>query len=290
MAGGRQYFDVVTIEGRDAAIPFVIVRPAALANDPANSIYTNWADAYDALAGDVAPLKQIFIDSGGVAVLIPARVGGWNMQGIAIVGLQASDLGVLGRQLIITQNGCEFLDWTEGCENCSLVHNGATPLVTSTIAVPNLFTMRTGKNAIWAASGVSPVVLLNGTGGLRIAIEEGSILLGDTPGFSPVLELTAAGGEYELACYPNFGITDDSLAGPVGTTINVQVMGPYGTEFNTTQPAFLGTLAVFGGADNLAWPGGPTDANFVPPGPSTTGNALNRIATAVAGLLGGPIP
>lgn len=288
MAGGRQWMDACTVAGRDVVTPFAIVRPSAPADDPLTSVYTTWAAAHAALLATEAPLKQLYIDSAGVAVQIPGQA--WDMRGIAIVGFQASDLGVLGRQLLLTQDGCTFVGWTEGCENCSLVHNSATPLVTSVIAAPNIFTMRTGQNAIWAASGVGPVVLLNGTGGLRIDIESGGVILGDTPGFSPVLELTAAGGEYELIAGPGCSITDQALAGPGGTTINIIVTGAANGELNPTQPGFAGTLAIAGGADSLAWPLGPADANFNAPGPQFAGDALTRLAAAVAGLLGGPIP
>ncbi len=288
MGNGRVYFDAVSVEGRNVVTPFVIVRPAASADDPTTSVYTTWAAAHAAIVDVEAPLKAIYIDSAGVAVHIPGEA--WDMRGIAIVGFQASDLGVLGRQLLLTEDGCTFTGWTEGCENCSLVHNSATPLVTSTLAAPNLLTMRTGTNAIWAASGVGPVVRLNGTGGLRIAIENGTAIVGDTPGFSPVLDITAAGGEYELVVYPNGQITDQALSGAAAATINVFVAGPSGGELSTTQPGFAGTLSIAGGADTLAWPLGPSDPSFAGPGPAFVGTALQRMAASVAGLLGGTIP
>lgn len=283
---GRIYTDKTTVGPQDVNPDFVIVRPSITADDPANGLYQTFAAAHAAAVLLPVPNVTMYIDSPGVIVPVPA--GAYDMGKIALVGFPSSSSGVTGLQRLQTAVGATFTNFYNGTEGIWLDHLGVAALYTASPALPNLLRIRTGKNALWTSSGnAAPIVLMSGTGGLQVNVEDGAQMVGDTPGTYEIFQLSGAPGEIELRLFGGSLLSDETLRGPGGSTINVLYFG-VGPVFET-QSNFAGTLNSLRGADNLFYDG-IANASYTGPGPTNTGAALDRIAAAVAGLLGGTIP
>lgn len=279
---GRIYADDVTVDPQNVVTPSVTVRPSIAANNPALGLYQTWGAAHAAIAAVQAPKKIIYIDDPAAPVVIGA--GAFDMSGIAIVGLPQAQT-VLARQRLTTSVGTTFTGWTEGCEGCNLNHMGVVALATYANALPNAIRIRTGKNALWQSDGnAAPIVLLSGTGGLYIDVEEGTQFVADGAAQYELVELTA--GEIEMRFYDNVTLSVNWLRGGVGLTVNQLFVGIGPTE--TTNANFLGTIANFIGSSNLQYTPG-TPAIWTNPDPLNIKSAVDRIASALAPLLGGGV-
>jgi hypothetical protein len=282
----RQYVDVATVGDQNVNANSVVVQPSIGADQPALGLFITFAAAYAAALALPVPMRTIFINAPGSIVPIPA--GTYDLSTIRLVGYPTGSGGVTGLQRLQTAVGTFFTGFVNGTENIWLDHLGTTALFTTSPATPNVLRIRTGKNALWTSSGnAAPLVLMSGTGGLFVDVEEGSRMVGDTPGTYEIFELSGAPGEIQFNLYDNSDLTVDSLRGPLGSTINLLFVG-VGPSF-TTQANFAGTLATFRGASSLYYEG-IADVSYVLPGPITVAEALGRIEAAVVGLLGGAIP
>jgi len=277
----RTYQDQNTVGDQNVYADAVVVRPTITANDPAGGLFQTFAAAHAAALLLPVPSRTIYIDS--LNVVVPISAGAYDMDRIKIVGYPQGG-GATGQQKLQSAVGATFTNWTEGCDNCILDHLGIVPLFTANVNIPNALKIRTGKNATWRSSGNTAVVVsMAGTGGLFIDVEEGSSLASD-PGEFEVVGITS--GEIELRAYDNSLISEDSLRGLGGTTINILYVGIGSVP--TTQVNYAGTIATFMGSVNLMYTAAP--AFWVAPDPNNVGLAIDRLAAAVSGLLAAPIP
>jgi hypothetical protein len=282
----RQYVDLSTVGDQNVYANSVVVRPSIGTDQPDLGLFITFAAAYAAALDLPVPMRTIYIDAPGSIVPIPA--GTYDLSTIRLVGYPTASSGVTGIQRLQTAVGTFFTSFVNGAENIWLDHLGTAPLYTASPAAPNALRIRTGRNSLWSSSGnAAPVVLMSGTGGLIVDVEDGSAMTGDTPGTYEIFELSGAPGEIQINLYDNSSLSTDSLRGPALSTINLFFVG-VGPLLNT-QANFAGTLAVFRGAAATFYDG-LANANYVLPGPSTAAEALARMESALVGLLAGPIP
>lgn len=271
---GRLYADEVTVNPQNVETASVTVRPSIAADDPSLGLYQTWAAAHAAIALVEAIRKIIYIDAAGVIVTIGA--GAFDMTRIAIVGFPTAGSGAVGLQQLTTVAGTTFTNWTEGCEGCSIEHNGAAALCSYGQVAPNALRIRTGKNSRFRSTGnLAPFFLLTGSGGLFIDVEEGSTFVADGAGDYEIVELTA--GEIEMRFFDNVELSNDWLRGGAAFTVNQLFVGV--RPELTTNANFAGTNAYFQGADGLFYEAAPADWVGAPP--TTVGAAIDRIAAAL---------
>lgn len=277
----RTYADQVTVGEQNVYPEAVIWRPAGTA-DPENGVFTTWATVHAAALALPVPQKTIYVDSPGAVAAITA--GAWDMDGIAIVGFQDAG-GVTGQQSISTAVGCTFTNFLLGTENCILDHLGAAALFSPVINAPNAGRMRTGRNATWQSNGNTAVVVaFSGTGAMFVDVEEGTSIVADGGAQFEVFS-AAAGSTLRLNMYDNTAVTADAVRG-AGTLERFFVgVGPQ----LLAQANLSGPNTIFSGAGLLEYTPG-TPANWTNPDPTNIKSAVDRIATAVAGLLGASIP
>lgn len=272
----RTYADQVTAGAQNVVTTYATVRPSIGADDPANALYTTFAAAYAAVTAATGPKKTIYIDSPGVIVNIAAAA--YDLKDIAIIGLATS---VLSNAITIA-DGTTFTNWPDGFENCSVIFLGTAPLFDQSAATATARVIRTGKRCVLACAGTAPMIRCSNAGAiLGVEVEDFS-----TIGLAAYEVVDVAAGEIQLNLYDNTTLGQDTVRGVGGTTLGLLFVG-VGPQF-LTQANFAGTLATFDGAANLYYE--TTDLLAWATLPTTTGDALDRIATAVAGLLGVPIP
>jgi len=259
----------------------------SLPPDPANGRFDTFAAAHAAAVAVDAPLKTIFVQGDGAPV--PIEAGVYDMATIALVGLPGPT--PTGQQTMTSAPGTSvtsFVNFQHGTENIILDHLGTTlPLAVVVSAPGAVYSMRTGKNATWQSSGGAQAVL-GVTGVVFLTIEDGTSIVGDVPGqFDPFVFMVDL-SILRLLMYDNVTLTNNVLRGGAGAVVEAFFVG-VGTTLSTTQANYSGVIGQFEGASTMFYsPGAP--AVWVPPVPDNIGSALDRLAAALAPLVGGAIP
>lgn len=263
-----------------------LLRPSVAPN-PALGTYATFAAAYAAAVAQPG-VKTIYVQGDGVAV--PIQAGVYDMSQIVLVGLNNPG-SPTGQQTMTTPAGAVsavFTSFLNGAENIILNHFGtAAPLATIAPGPATAIRARTGRNATWQSDGnAQPVLRAGGTGAVFLDVEEGSLMVGDGALQYEPLEVLA-GATLRTLLYDNTNLTLDSVRGPVGATLERFFVGVGPQQL--TYANFLGAITDFVGSPGLQYtPGAPV--LWVAPPPTNVKSALDRIATALAPLVGGAIP
>lgn len=256
----------------------VILRPTAPVDDPTAAIYTTWAAAWAAVSA-MQGVVTLWIDSPTAPVLVPP--GAYDFANVLLCGYPTLDTTLstlfFPANVLTTFNGVTFQNLTYASD-VGLFHIAGAPLITYTMA-PGSTGTRVNLNRVLLASGDSgPVMQFTGGGVAWLQVTSGSAI---AP--LPVAPIeVAAGNTLILYAFASF-VQDDCIFGAgdltlttVGNAAPLSMVGITGT-YTLTNLAGLTAYSV----------GNPGD--WVPAPPTTVSQALDRIATAVAGLLGGPI-
>lgn len=281
MSSGRIYAEEVTVVTRNVNPDFAILRPLAAADDPKNGIYTTWAAAHAAALALPVPMRGLYIDAPATTVTITP--GEWDMDNMPIVGYPDPGGATAKQQITTAPAGVTFLNFYHGTENCVLNHAGNAALFTPAANAPNALRMRTGKNAYWMSSGTAVIVGFTGTGGLFVDVEDGTSIVGDAIGTFEVFGV-AVGATLALYLYDNVTVSVNSIRGAGTLERHYYGIGPE----VLAQGALSGPNQTFGGSDGLEYTPG-TPAIWTDPDPTRVKQALDRMATALAGLLGGGV-
>jgi len=280
---------------------------------PAGNVYASWTLLYTAFQATQGPQTIVFDDS-LASCLIPA--GAYDMSRTAWVAAHTSASPItisFAPGVTLTQLPASIGFWLiVGCSG------DATAVCTLTSGVHNLTlygsSIRQSANTgpFIRADGPSELYLfveeVDGVGGVRndgAGLTHPAIVLGVNAYaefyFNGVYSGVRGTGAIRLAgagAYLDFGflgayaqLDAGSLTSIVGTTYDCFVLADAFQNVSHTQPGALGTInfTLDTLADGIRYTPA-TPANWVAPRPANVANALNRLAAAVAGLLGGPIP
>lgn len=259
----------------------VILRPAGPA-DPVNGVYTLFSDAHAALAA-LGTGGVIQIDSPGVATVLDDAGSPYDMKNIVLQGNLELQNFELDNQIEIPE-GVVFTNFEGNWQNLTVTWQGtATPLY-----VVDGFSAqwRSGWRSVWQTALAATIEALRGINGagFEITLDEFSTISGMIDGQR--YELISVDGTSACSLYQltSSQILADTIRG-AGTALDVLLAGnlSYDTQQTNLAGGVMGTLV------------GPYP--YIPAAPGDWGGdplnldeATNRIAAAVAGLLGGPIP
>jgi hypothetical protein len=278
---------------------------------PVGNVYASWTLLYAAFTATQGPQTIVF-DNSLAPCLIPA--GAYAMDRAAWISSLPTESTVLFAAGATLTTLPESIGFRLGVE-CSA---DATPVCTLTSGVHNLTLY---GSFIRQSANTGPFIRANGPAELYVFMEgvgyadgvlnEGAglthpaIVLGTNAyaefyfngTYSGVrgtgaVHLAGAGAFVYLLFVGSYGILKPgALTSIAGTIYDCYVLADSFVEVSQTQPGALGTINFT--LDTLAagvryTPA--TPANWVAPPPANVADALDRLAAAVAGLLGGPIP
>lgn len=278
-------------------------------NDPGKGVYTDWAEFMAAVALiPIGTLPTLTIACVGTPFVVPSAgmpVNGWDMRG-----------GVLRSFYFGT--GAVVLDLPAGVkiDNCFGITDGLVlviapaagagvlewsalpPQAARIFAVgPGCYVRNNGAGALMRSPGDQPggTTHVLSFAGSNFGVADPPLPVG-----AKLLFLSNDGGQNDdggvlvqqgtvggapTDCLANNG-TNNTLVSIFDDTAN-----PLTRDVPTWQPSFTGTVALTGAASdaqNLTFT--TTNSAFWAGNPTTTRDAIDRLAAAVAGLLGGPIP
>lgn len=259
----------------------VILRPAGPA-DPANGVYTLFSDAHAALAA-LGTGGIIQIDSPGLATTLDAVGSPYDMENIVLQGNLEMLNSEPDNQIEIPE-GVVFTNFEGNWKNLTVTWQGTvTPLY---VVDGTSRQWRSGWRTVWQTVAGTTVEAIRGinAAGLEITIDEFSSIFGNVDGT-----------RYEFLSVD--GTSSCNLYQLTSSQLSVDLIRGAGTAFDT----LIGGNVVYDNVQtNLA--GGFMGVGigaypYIPAAPGDWGgdplnldDATNRIAAAVAGLLGGPIP
>ena len=288
-----------------------IFRPAA--PSPVGNVYASWALLYAAFTATQGPQNVVFDDS-LAPCLIPA--GAYDMSRAAWVAAHTSTSPItisFAPGVTLTQPPASIGFWLiVGCSG------DATAVCTLTSGVHNLTlygsSIRQSANTgpFIRANGPSELYLfveeVDGVGGVRndgAGLTHPAIVLGVNAyaefyfngvysGVRGTGTINLAGAGAYLDCVFSGAYAEleaGSLTSIVGTTYDCFVLADAFQNVSHTQAGVLGTINFYLDtlADGIRYTPA-TPADWVAPPPANVADALDRLAAAVAGLLGGPIP
>lgn len=269
---GRIYADEVSPnDGQNVWPDGVVIRPAS--PDPANGVFTTWAEAHAAALLLPVPLRKIWLDNGGVP--IAAQAGVYDMDKVQICGMEILPLpGAPGpSQTLVTPNGCSFTNWLSGSYNVAIEHQGAAPLFVGSTAGAVFVIMQMGERVTWRAT-VAPVLQVTGTGFLLLTLSD-QCVLDSVSGFEPLGVLGTATCQLNVMGLTT--LTANCLRSIVGTTINLAPQAALVVNYG--QANLAGTFSVFSVGPSLAYVAGAA-GDWVAPLPTNLQEAIDRLAAA----------
>jgi hypothetical protein len=282
------YLNSLTAE----ASGMVVFRPGD--PNPVSGVYTEWLNAFTAVKIKTGA-RAIYIDTTFGAAVIPV-----GTPGLLIPGTPGALTDATGA-------------WDFDGEIGLIGPIGAAPMVLTVADGATLTRLPSIRGLTVASASATPVLTIPASGGVTIMILDlGANLRCDALGTFVDVQ---AGGVLALACLGFNTLASGGLGPPPGTPViradgTVLVIMGMNTRLDdcvvgngvllaqivstasvcNPQVAFAGTVVVqhLTNASSLGYqPAAPPDWAG---DPRTAWEALNRLATAVAGLLGGPIP
>lgn len=263
----------------------IVLRPSA--PDPGNGVYGTWQEAYDAATNLSGKNITIWIDNpggAGSALVIPA--GTFNMQRITLRGYtMVTTAALTPTHWIQTSTGTVFQNFVNGTYDLGIAHAGTAALCTLTVAAAGL-TVQVGARSLWIPA-TNEILRLNGTGACTLYM--GARMVWQNGGTDyETLNINAAGVTATISIEGGDGAgpKQDTIRGVGGSTLNISGVFAFETQAN-----FAGTLALASfPVSNHYTPGTPADWTGGATNGFTVQDALDRLASAVEGLLGAPIP
>lgn len=285
--GGGTSWTLISNTGASAGARTTVWFQPGGVEDTEAGIYETFADAYAAALASADQGEQVLLVLDGSLespVQIPS--GTWdltNIQLIGVAGLTGSGGAALTVTDVETLDGCIFTNWFNGLPFCRLSHQGSAAL--TTFSGTDFQAFRTGERCVILPPATDPVFSCAADSVVVFYIEPycgwGSI----EGGAYEVLEILA-GATADVNIGYRGVLYNNSVRGSATGTLNV---------YRTSASAQYGiTQADFAGSATYVQYDPPYEAadagDWAVSAPTTTWTALDRIAAAVAGLLGAPIP
>ena len=214
--------------------------------------------------------------------------GTFDMQGRATwsdSGIQASG----GVQVAIPDGGIvKNLRGFFGAIQLNTASTGVSPLQFDGLPFASPFNV--GAGASFLQTGAAAVIAIAAGQTAFITLAD-AINVNSFPAFGELISLGAA-SSLVLFVYEGLNFFNGPgklISGPVGSTLIYAVDASW--IGNPANPNFLGatTTLLLDTAPNVAFTAA-VPAQWAPPPPANASDAINRLAAAVSGLLGGPIP
>lgn len=241
--------------------------------NPAPGVYTTWPEVF-AAASATAPLRRIIVvdSSFAPAVVTP---GVWNF---------SNEIDLSGTFGLVSQltvgPGATFVDLGYITQTLDVVSTSNAPVIVIGNGESRVLVFDSGSTI--QAQGTAPFVTVDVNGFFALALRTASALTGASP---VVQNLDASAGA--LVVLLPASTVGDVIAGP-GTLIEFW----QGTALNIApQTGFTGTLVIDiqTAATHLGYTPS-TPADWALPAPITAQEAMDRLASALAIAIGGPIP
>lgn len=254
-----------------------VFRPGGVESD---NVFTDWNELISAHSLVEGP-TIIELDDRFGAIIIPAG-GPYDMRDTVIQGRYLSGVPVVATiSPGVTFENLEWLKW------CRFNYSHSSPAM----VVP------TGLSyfRMWGGS-----IQNNGIGPFFDASSPGTAFLTqfeNASGFNPfdgtpVVDLGSSGVlsfSLDEACTNGTG----TVSGSAGSTVITSVRDPSARVEDIASPAFTGFAApptLVSISSNISYVDQTPPLTWAAPSPSTVQNAIDRLAVAVSGLLGGSIP
>lgn len=254
----------------------LVWRPAGPA-DPTNGVYMTWAAVHAAALAEEGPILIQFDSVGVPASITPAAA--YDMDGISFQGVMDVEFA---QNIIRIVEGVTFTNFSGNLENIQLEFLGtATPLFTHSTGL--IHTLRTGRLSLWRNRGTVEMFSVTGGSILTVFVDDYSTLQGDSDGGGYEIFSVTAPSFVQVDLLAESTVSNDCVRG-AGSFFTLQDAG--GSSVSPLQTNFTGTLST--GGDFFYLPSDP--AVWAGADPETTGQALDRLASAVETLLGAPVP
>lgn len=258
------------------SIGIYTIRPAGPA-DPDNNIYTSWADMYAVASVSSAPIKRVILDSPSVAVVVPA--GTYDLAGYYI---QGDTTLVPSASVLSCGDGVVFENFTGNLYNMWLVFTAggvSDPLVSFSDGATHV--IQSGPLTAYINAGPTPMFSATGNSIISFFAQDFTVLQAGGP--DELFDI-ALGSTLQLSLLTGVTVGDEIMRGDGDA--NVIIYGG-SVSYNPAQTHLTGTLIVSIG-DWLYTPS--AGFHWDDPDPANVAEALDRLASAVSGLLGTPIP
>lgn len=246
-------------------------------NPPAGT-YTTWATAFAAAQAIVGVPVWLEVDDTYGPCSVPAGTYDFRLN----IWLHAPLLGSPSRVLELA-DGVVFqnLQYVQGSV---LLRSLSTSPIVEVVNGTNIFAMT--FNAGVEAQGTAPFFRPGLNGFQVVAVQGGSEL---RAGAQPAIELGDPTATALLPVSQSGVVQDSAIAGAAGTL--AFLVQSTSAQFGFNQPGFLGAqVTLFGTQAALLGYAPAVPGDWVGPAPVDAQQGLDRLAAAVAGLLGGPIP
>lgn len=249
----------------------------------ATGTYVEWADVHAAAVAAVAAgnVVTIVVDD---TLSSPATTtaGTYDMTDIELLGVYGLRGGDDTQSVMVTAEDTVFTNWGAGISFLSIGHGGAEALFTVPAETGWNFSM--GRRSEILSTAAGPVISVTASSATLTINALHAVGIGN--GTNETL-LVAGGETVTINAVGTVTIAANALDGAGNVTVTTPSVY---SAVSATQPGLGGTLTV-NQPDASVIPYTPTTGgDWVDPDPETVQEALDRIASAVEGLLGAPIP
>lgn len=261
-------------------------QPGGTANE-AQGVYTDWDDLYaaaDAVRDANALITIVIDDTVTSPAVIPA--GTYDLSKIQLAGIcafQAVDAPGMGAgpATVMRTGNTVFTNFTQGISFLALEHTGDAPLYTAPDGITTV--ARTGFNSAYYSTGGQSIFRTGASGELFIYVDPWTtVATGTNPVFEsrdPASLSLYVTGRSSFAADVLEGNGDINLYMESSLAAIAADQSTHSGSLTTTRPE----------AENIGYSPG-TPADWAATAPTQVKQALDRIASAVEGLLGAPIP
>lgn len=271
----NQYINLVGTAG-GAIGNLLIYRPGALIQE--NGVFNSWSDLMTAFA-QTEGIVTIQIDDSIISpAVIPA--GNWDLESRAVIsGNLTIDNTAIQVQFA---DGAVLLQANHFLLNLDLRSVSSTPIITAT----NNQVMLLERGSRIFSDGTAPFIdVPAGVSCLALLVLSSAFETG-----SRECIRIGAGAVFQVAILDFSGFSNNVMEG-VAAAILFLIIIDSAAQISNIQPNFLGTfLTALIASSALVGYSPANPADWVGPQPDNVASAIDRLAAAVAGLLGGPIP
>lgn len=271
----NQYINLVGTAG-GAIGNLLIYRPGALIQE--NGVFNSWSDLMTAFA-QTEGIVTIQIDD---SIISPAVIpsGNWDLEtrGVISGNITPNNTPIQ----VQFADGAVLLNSSRFYLNLDLHSVSATPVITIT----NNQVILMERGARMYADGAAPFIDFPAGVSALILL----VLTSEFVTSAREVVRVGAGAVCQFAVLDFSGFQANTIEGDATAILFVIIIDP-AAQISNIQPNFLGTFitALIASSALVGYsPANPAD--WVGPQPDNVASAIDRLAAAVAGLLGGPIP
>lgn len=257
-------------------------RPGGTA-DAATGVYTTWATAHAAAAAAAATGEEVVIVIDDTTTTpAPTTAGTFDMTNISLRGNPlGGDAGSLAETALQTVTGTFFTNWSGSVDDLAILHAGAGALYTVPTQNPSMLTL--GNNVSLISSG-GPIFDVTAESGDFLLWAKGVVVFG---GGGADFLAVAVGKTASIISTSTITLASGAVSGAGDVSVSTPASI---SNVSTTQAGLSGSFSVTRPtAANIQYTPG-TGADWADPDPTLSSQAIDRLAAAVAGLLGAPIP